>query len=301
MPSCVSTTAAVGLDVAEQHLVNRYRQLVGVLAKRERQTALRVEVDEQNPSTLLHHRRSQGSNRGGLGHPTLLVGDRQYMSPSRRPSWHVNVASSRPLGPSARIGQNRRSVSVGKHRLVLLRHGETEWSKSGQHTSTTELDLTEEGREQATLAARALQHLSLIDPVVFSSPRKRALHTAELAGLQVDEVTPLLTEWNYGEYEGITTHDIRKTVPAGCCGPTAAPAARPSIRSACGPTRPSNLALENMSDRDVVFVGHGHFSRSIVTRWVEQPLREGARFSLARVLGRVRFRVRLAQTCGRWA
>ena len=171
------------------------------------------------------------------------------------------------------------TVSVGKHRLVLLRHGETEWSKSGQHTSTTELDLTEEGREQATLAARALQHLSLIDPVVFSSPRKRALHTAELAGLQVDEVTPLLTEWNYGEYEGITTHDIRKNVPGWLLWTYGCPGGETVDQVSMRADQAVNLALENMSDRDVVFIGHGHFSRSIVTRWVEQPLREGARFS----------------------
>ena len=82
-------------------------------------------------------------------------------------------------------------VSVGTHRLVLLRHGETEWSKSGQHTSTTDLELTEHGREQATLAALTLDHLGLADPLVVCSPRKRALDTAELAGLTVDEVQRL--------------------------------------------------------------------------------------------------------------
>ena len=87
------------------------------------------------------------------------------------------------------------SVPVGllQHRLFLLRHGETEWSKSGQHTSRTELDLTETGREQAKLAADALSVLSLDNPLVVSSPRQRAVITAELAGLKVDDVSPLLS------------------------------------------------------------------------------------------------------------
>jgi len=88
-------------------------------------------------------------------------------------------------------------VSTTRHRLLLLRHGETEWSKNGRHTSRTDLDLTDEGREQARLAAEALGDLQLRAPLVISSPRHRALVTAELAGLTVDEVSPLLAEWDY--------------------------------------------------------------------------------------------------------
>ena len=99
--------------------------------------------------------------------------------------------------------------------MILLRHGETEWSKSGQHTSTTDLDLTDDGREQARLASFTIAHLQLRDAVVFSSPRRRALRTAELAGLTVHDVTDLLVEWDYGDYEGLTTHDIRTQVPGG--------------------------------------------------------------------------------------
>ncbi len=75
------------------------------------------------------------------------------------------------------------TVSVLQHRLILLRHGETEWSKSGKHTSRTELELTPRGREQAAAAAETLQQMQLDSPFVVSSPRKRALITAELAGL----------------------------------------------------------------------------------------------------------------------
>ncbi|AQA01402.1 acid phosphatase [Mycobacterium sp. MS1601] len=169
-------------------------------------------------------------------------------------------------------------MSVGMHRLVLLRHGETEWSKSGQHTSTTDLELTENGREQAELAALALDHLGLANPIVFSSPRRRALDTAALAGLTVDEVTPLLSEWDYGDYEGITTHDIRKNVPGWLLWTYGCPGGESVDQVSMRADQAVNLALENLADRDVVFVGHGHFSRSVVTRWVEQPLREGARY-----------------------
>jgi len=161
---------------------------------------------------------------------------------------------------------------------VLLRHGETEWSKSGQHTSTTDLELTDVGREQARLAALTMTHLDLEDPIVFSSPRRRALSTAELAGLAVDEVTPILAEWNYGEYEGRTTHDIRTTVPGWLLWTYGCPGGESVDQVSMRADQAVNLALEHMGDRDVVFVGHGHFSRSLVTRWVEQPLREGARY-----------------------
>ena len=104
-------------------------------------------------------------------------------------------------------------MSVGEHRLILLRHGETEWSLSGQHTSTTDLELTAHGREQAQLAALALAHLELRDALVFTSPRRRALATAELAGLAVHEVMPGLAEGDYGDYEGLTTREIRRQRP----------------------------------------------------------------------------------------
>lgn len=169
-------------------------------------------------------------------------------------------------------------MSVGIHRLVLLRHGETDWSKSGQHTSTTDIELTENGQEQARLAALALNHLELHDPVVFSSPRRRALDTAKLAGLTVDEVTPLLSEWDYGEYEGVTTHDIRTAVPGWLLWTHGCPGGESVDQVSLRADQAVTLALEHMAGHDVVFVGHGHFSRSVVTRWVEQPLREGARY-----------------------
>ncbi|MGH3578844.1 MAG: histidine phosphatase family protein, partial [Mycobacterium sp.] len=96
-------------------------------------------------------------------------------------------------------------MGVEDHRLVLLRHGETEWSKSGQHTGRTDLELTDNGRAGATAVGRALQKLRLDNPIVIASPRRRAVSTAELAGLTVDEKSPLIAEWDYGSYEGLTT------------------------------------------------------------------------------------------------
>ena len=106
------------------------------------------------------------------------------------------------------------SMGVESHRLVLLRHGETEWSLSGQHTGSTDLDLTDNGRAQAVAAGPVLADLRLDDPKVISSPRRRAVETAELAGLTVDEKSELLAEWDYGSYEGMTSAEIHKSHPS---------------------------------------------------------------------------------------
>ena len=116
---------------------------------------------------------------------------------------------------------------------------------------------------------------------MVSSPRLRAIATAELAGLTVDEVSPMLAEWDYGDYEGMTTHEIRTDNPGwllwtyGCPGGESVDAV--SMRA----DQAVSYALDHMVDRDVVFVSHGHFSRAVVTRWVEQPRREGARYGFA--------------------
>jgi broad specificity phosphatase PhoE len=170
------------------------------------------------------------------------------------------------------------SVSVGNHRLILLRHGETEWSRDRKHTGRTDLDLTENGRQQAKLAGLTLEHLALEDPLVISSPRRRALATAELAGLTVHEVSPLLVEWDYGDYEGLTTHEIRTDTPGWLLWTYGCPGGESVDQVSMRADQAVAYALDRMPDRDVVFVSHGHFSRSVITRWVEQPLREGARY-----------------------
>jgi broad specificity phosphatase PhoE len=166
------------------------------------------------------------------------------------------------------------------HRLLLLRHGETEWSLSGQHTGSTEIDLTENGRTQAKLAGGLLSGLNLDDPLVISSPRQRALVTAELAGLTVNEISPLLAEWDYGEYEGVTTKKIRETVPDWLVWTHGCPGGESVAQVSERADRAIAMALRHMESHDVVFVSHGHFSRSVITRWVELPLVEGSRFGM---------------------
>ncbi|MCG5431584.1 acid phosphatase [Mycobacterium sp. MYCO198283] len=171
-------------------------------------------------------------------------------------------------------------MSPDAHRLVLLRHGETEWSKAGRHTSRTDLDLTADGRRKAAAAAPAVAALQLTDPWVVSSPRRRARDTAQLAGLHVDETTELLAEWAYGDYEGTTTDDIRRTVPDWLVWTHGCPGGESVAQVSARADRAVDYALARLAERDVVFVGHGHFSRAVITRWVELPLADGIRFAM---------------------
>ena len=174
-------------------------------------------------------------------------------------------------------------VALTEHRLILLRHGETEWSKTGKHTSRTELDLTPHGRGQAQAAADTLSQMALQDPYVVCSPRVRAQTTAELAGLTIDEVNPLISEWDYGDYEGTTTVEIRKAVPNWLVWTHGCPGGETSAQVCERADKAIALALAHLETRDVVFVGHGHFSRAVITRWIEQPVYEGIRFAMPAV------------------
>ena len=171
-------------------------------------------------------------------------------------------------------------MGLHNHRLLLLRHGETEWSISGQHTGSTEIDLTENGRAQAKLAGGVLGGLSLDNPLVISSPRRRARVTAELAGLPVDEISPLLAEWDYGEYEGVTTETIRESVPDWLVWTHGCPGGETVAQVSDRADGAIAMARQYLESRDVVFVSHGHFSRAVITRWVELPLIEGRRFGM---------------------
>src|SRR5246127_5331 len=142
-------------------------------------------------------------------------------------------------------------MGLRNHRLLLLRHGETEWSLSGRHTGSTEVDLTENGRTQAKLAGGVLRGLNLVDPLVISSPRRRALDTAELAGLTVDEISPLLAEWDYGEYEGVTTEKIRETNPDWLVWTHGCPGGESVAQVSERADRAIALALEHLGSRDV--------------------------------------------------
>lgn len=191
------------------------------------------------------------------------------------PSWH-GPRVRYGFFTSGRIG----SMGVENHRLVLLRHGETEWSKSGRHTGRTELELTDTGRAQARAVGKTLGELDLDNPVVISSPRKRAMTTAETAGLTVDEISPVLAEWDYGRYEGLTTEQIRESEPDWLVWTHGCPGGEGVAQVSERADRAVALALGQLASHDLVFVGHGHFSRAVITRWLELPLVEGSRFAM---------------------
>jgi broad specificity phosphatase PhoE len=167
-------------------------------------------------------------------------------------------------------------------RVFLLRHGQTEWSRTGKHTGRTDVPLTERGRELATAAGRLIATLRDAAPpaLVLTSPRSRAHDTALLAGLRVDGVDERLAEWDYGQYEGRTTPEIRQTVP----GWTIWTHPCPGGETADGVSRRADAVLADaraVLDRgDVVLVGHGHFSRVLVARWIGLPPTEGVRFAM---------------------
>lgn len=171
-------------------------------------------------------------------------------------------------------------VSPIDHRLVLLRHAGTEWSETGQHTGHTELPLTAAGRQQAAAAADVLDRLHLRDPVVLSSPRQRARLTAQLAGLLVDEVTEELAEWDYGRYEGLTTAQIQQSDPGWLVWTHGCPGGESVEQVGDRADRVLAAVARQLAAHDVVLVGHGHFSRVLISRWLELPVREGLRFGM---------------------
>jgi broad specificity phosphatase PhoE len=162
--------------------------------------------------------------------------------------------------------------------LWLVRHGETEWSRSGQHTSRTELSLTPAGEEQA----RALRALlgELRPALVLSSPRRRALDTAELAGLPVDDIDADLVEWDYGDYEGRTSEQIRGERPGWSLWTVGAPNGETAEQVGARADRVLARAASSLPDGPVVLFSHGHFSRVLVARWIGLAVSAGRNFLL---------------------
>lgn len=164
-------------------------------------------------------------------------------------------------------------------RLYLLRHGQTEWSLSGQHTGRTDLPLTTRGRDLARAAGAVA--LAPKDPVlVLSSPRARARDTAELAGLSVDRVDERLAEWDYGEYEGRSTPDIRRSVPGWTVWTHPCPGGETADQVGARADAVLAEVIPGLEDGDVVLVGHGHFSRVLLARWIGLAATEGVRFTM---------------------
>ena len=166
--------------------------------------------------------------------------------------------------------------------VYLLRHGETEWSRTGRHTSRTDLELTPTGTRLAGAAGRLLGTLRGAGQpaLIASSPRARALRTAELAGLSVGLVTEDLAEWDYGEYEGLSTPQIRETVPGWTVWTHECPGGETATQVGARARRVLERARAALTDGDVVLVGHGHFSRVLVAAWLDLDATSGVHFGL---------------------
>jgi broad specificity phosphatase PhoE len=160
-------------------------------------------------------------------------------------------------------------------RIALIRHGQTTWSASGQHTSVTDLDLTDEGVRQARTIPALLSGLRIAPATVWSSPRLRARRTAELAGLTINEVVPDLAEWNYGEYEGITSKQIHVNRPGWAIFTDGAPGGETPQEVSDRADRVLAKAREALAGGDVALVCHGHMSRVLAVRWVGLEIKEG--------------------------
>lgn len=160
--------------------------------------------------------------------------------------------------------------------LWVIRHGETEWSRDGLHTSHTDLDLTPEGEGVARRLAGRLEGVEF--DLVLSSPRKRARRTAELAGFTDVELDEDLTEWDYGDYEGLTTAKIRETVP----GWTVWSEPSPGGETAEQVSQRMDRVVARVRDHGgrVLVFSHGHASRALAARWLDQPVQEGRLFTL---------------------
>lgn len=166
---------------------------------------------------------------------------------------------------------------VEEDELWLVRHGATEWSVAGRHTSTTDLPLTADGEAAARALADPLAEVGFAR--VLTSPRRRARHTAELAGFPNAEVDEDLAEWAYGDYEGLTTPQIRQSVPGWTVWTHASPGGETSGQVAERLDRVVARAVVADGGRTLVFA-HGHSLRALAARWLGLDVAEGRHFVL---------------------
>lgn len=184
------------------------------------------------------------------------------------------------VGPSARAGATSGGAASGPSapRLVVVRHGATEWSRSGRHTGRTELTLLEEGRHQAEELRRRLGGHDFT--AVWTSPLSRARQTAEIAGFGARaEVCGDLREWDYGEYEGLTTEEIKAQRPGWSLWRDGAPGGESA--SEVGARADGVIAAVRQRTGDVLAFAHGHLLRVVGARWVGLAPTAGALFTLA--------------------
>ncbi|MEF9907785.1 histidine phosphatase family protein [Streptomyces sp. P9-A2] len=167
--------------------------------------------------------------------------------------------------------------------LLLARHGETEWSRSGRHTGRSDLSLTRDGEAQARALAPLLEGRSFA--LVLTSPLARARRTAELAGLADVLPEPDLREWDYGDYEGVTTADIHRTRPGWNLWTDGVPPGPEFPGESPGQVgeradRVLSKVAGALGAGDVLLVAHGHLLRVLTARRLGLPPADGRLFRL---------------------
>jgi probable phosphoglycerate mutase len=186
----------------------------------------------------------------------------------------VSLAADR-TAPLVTITADEAQVRL--QRAILIRHGETAWTLSGQHTGTTDIPLTERGRAAARLLAPLAVKVDI--SLVLTSPLLRARETCELAGLGTHaQVEPDLIEWNYGEYEGLTPKQIHARDPRWLLFRDGCPGGETPQQVAARVDRV--IARIRGVSGDVVLFAHGHIFRVFAARWLSLPPGAGSGFLL---------------------
>jgi broad specificity phosphatase PhoE len=155
--------------------------------------------------------------------------------------------------------------------IFLIRHGETEWSRSGQHTSRTDLPLTGEGRVRAKALGQILKGMYPSGfALVLASPMRRAIDTCRIAGYQ-PEIEDNLREWDYGSYEGLTSGDIQKTVPGWTIWTGPVPGGESLAQIGARADRVIQRCLPVLHDAagNAALFSHGHMLRVLAARWLD--------------------------------
>jgi broad specificity phosphatase PhoE len=182
-------------------------------------------------------------------------------------------------------------------RFVVVRHGETEWSLSGRHTSRTDLPLTEHGRERAAELPSALSQFSF--GLVLCSPLRRARETCAIAGFEDRAVIDdELREWDYGSYEGLTTPEIHERDPGWVLWRDGCPGGESPAQ--IGARADRVLARVAEADGDVLAFAHGHILRVLAARWISLDVAVGACVALSAGAVSVLGHERETQVIERW-
>ena len=186
---------------------------------------------------------------------------------------------------------------MARPELWACRHGETEWSRDGRHTSHTDLELTPVGVDQARRLAPVLAGVPF--DLVLTSPLRRASDTANLLGFPTARREPALAEWDYGDHEGMTTAEIREHVPDWTVWTHDSPGGEDRSLVAARADRVIDRVLTEATDRALV-VSHGHFLRVLAARWIGEDAAFGQRLRLGTATLSILGWEREARAVARW-